>query len=583
MKHRSFVRAASAAIAATFALAACASQGDTQPGAEGTGTGEATGGVMRVAETNAFFSFNPDNSNNNMDINAKIVETTRSDWQYIDNDLKLVKNEWFGKIEKLSDNPLKVKYTVNDGMNWSDGNPIDKGDLLLAWAVQSGYFDAPGADAKPKYFSFAGSTDGLGLTAMPEFEGDRSMTLTYSKPYVDWEIALGMSRSQPAHVVATRAGLADEAALVKLFETAEKGKENAQLAKVAKVWNDDFNAKSLPSDPQLYLSSGPMIVKQMVADQSVTLGRNEAFTGENKPKVDEITVRFIGDAAAQIAALRNGEVDIIAPQPTTDTVQQAKALQGTQTLEGPQVAYDHLDLSFDSDVFKDANVRKAFLKTVPRQQIVDRLIKPMYPEAAVLNSQLFLTTEGDAYTNAVQNNDSSQYTDVDIAGAKQLLAGKTPTVRILYNNANPIRVDAYSMIAESARQAGFKIEDNGAADWGQKLGDGSYDASIFGWINPGVGNAGVPQLFSSTGGGNYGKYKNAKVDQMTTNLLTTIDEAQVNQIKVDIDKQLFSDAFGLPLFQSPGLVVHSDAVKGLEFMPNQTGVWWNFWDWSLQQ
>ena len=67
----------------------------------------------------------------------------------------------------------------------------------------------------------------------------------------------------------------------------------------------------------------------------------------------------------------------------------------------------------------------------------------------------------------------------------------------MYNKDNPNRVDAFSLIRESATKAGFKIVDGGlgASDWGKALGDGSYDATIFGWINSGVGVSGVPQIF----------------------------------------------------------------------------------------
>ena len=37
---------------------------------------------------------------------------------------------------------------------------------------------------------------------------------------------------------------------------------------------------------------------------------------------------------------------------------------------------------------------------------------------------------------------------VDIDGAKKLLNGATPTVRIMYNKDDPNRVDAFSLISE---------------------------------------------------------------------------------------------------------------------------------------
>lgn len=555
------------------ALSACASQ-DNEP--EEPQDDVRTGGTIRVAETNIFTSFNPNESESNLDVNSKVLGTTRSDFQYINPDLELVKDESFGTMEMVSEDPLTVTYTINEGVAWSDGNAIDKADLLMEWAIQSGYFN----DGDDILFNYAGDTTGLGLTEFPEFDGERSMTLTYTEPYVDWEIAFSMAGAQPAHVLADRAGITEEE-LVELLETEEAGQPNRDLQAVAKVWGEDFVTKSLPDDPALYLSSGPMVVSEMVPDQSMTLVRNESYTGDLEPNVDEITVRFIGDASAQIAALRNGEVDIIAPQPTTDTVEQVKAVDGVTVLEGSQLSYDHVDLSFDSPIFEDPDVRKAFMLTIPTQEIVGKLIQPMYADAEVLNSQIYLPSEGEVYDLSVEQNGSAEYAEVDIEQARELLNGQTPTVRLLYNSENPVRVDAFQLIANSAEQAGFVVEDLGDPDWGSKLGGGTYDASLFGWISPGVGSAGIPQIFSTNGGGNYNAYSSDTVDQLADDLLTETDPEAVEEIKRQIDAELWADGYGATLFQGPGLLAHTDVVEGIVYMPNQTGVWWNFWEWSV--
>ena len=160
-----------------LALSACASQETDTPAETGTdtttGTDEqaASGGTVRVAETNAFTSFNPSVGANNLDINSKILGTMRADFIYLDNDLNIVPDESFGTYEVLSEDPLTVKYTINDDIVWSDGNAVDKGDMILSWAVQSGYFN----EGENILFEYAGSTEGLGLTGMPEFEDDRTM------------------------------------------------------------------------------------------------------------------------------------------------------------------------------------------------------------------------------------------------------------------------------------------------------------------------------------------------------------------------------------------------------------------------
>ncbi|MGW9414449.1 ABC transporter family substrate-binding protein [Arthrobacter cupressi] len=575
---------------ATLALSACA--GNT--GSPSTTTGGAQeGGTIGVAETNGFSSFNSGTADGNSDVNGHIGYATHSNFLYIDDKLNIVKNEKFGKYEKLSDDPLTVKYTVNEGVKWSDGTQVSAADLLLTWASGSAYYD----DANPEkktgttYFLTAADTSGLNLTDFPEVGSDnRSITLKYSKPFADWELALGFAGNGgidiPAHVVAQKAGLKDAQALVDLFKSVPRGDAaapkpvNAQLKKVADFWSTGFDSKTLPSDPSLFLSNGPYVVKDVVAEQSLTLVRNKDYNWGPTPHADEIVVRTIGSAPAQVQALKNGEVDIINPQASADTVDQIKALDGVELLQGKQLSYDHLDLNY-SGPFADKDVRTAFMLTVPRKDIVDKIIKKIDPEATPLDSQIFVPAQA-AYADSVKNNGSSAYQEVDIDKAKQLLAGKTPTIRIMYNKDNPNRVDAFSLIRESATKAGFKIVDGGLgkADWSAHLGDGSYDATIFGWINSGVGVTGTPQIFKTAGGSNFNGLSDPEADKLMDELIVTTDKAKQDELQTKIDAAIWSTSYGLPLFQSPDVKAYSDQITGVTAMPNQTGVWWNVWDWA---
>jgi peptide/nickel transport system substrate-binding protein len=248
-------------------------------------------------------------------------------------------------------------------------------------------------------------------------------------------------------------------------------------------------------------------------------------------------------------------------------------------LTGAQVSYDHLDLNFGSDVFKDAKVREAFLKTIPRQQILDSIVTPVDPKAEVLNSQIWLPSQ-DEYAASVKQNGSEKFDKVDIDGAKALLAGATPTIRILYNTNNPNRVDEFQAIQASASKAGFKIVDAGSPDWSSLLPGGNYDASLFGWISPGAGTSQIPQLFTTGGGGNYNRYN--VMNDVAVKTQTTLDKGDLVKLEQQIDKQTFSDGYGLPLFQLPGVFGVNARVNGVKFMGNQTGPFWNFFDWTVK-
>ena len=587
-------KAVGVAAIAALALSACASTeggGGDDPSDESS-TAAAAGGSVSVAEVNAFSSFNADSATGNVDINGKVDYLTHWDFNYVDENLEIVQNEEFGSYEVLSEDPLSVKYTVNEGVTWSDGEAVDAGDLLLGWAILSGHFNDATLDEDGEvtsgadYFAYAGSTSGVGLTDLPEMgEDGRSITLNYSEPYADWEIAYGTSNIA-AHVIAEQAGLADEDALIDVIMNAPEGdpenpEERPELKAMADAWNTGFDTKTLPSDPSLYLSNGPYIVDSMVAEQSMTLVRNEDFTWGPQPKLDEITIRYIGGAPAQVQALDNGDVDIMAPQASGDTLESLEALEGVNVITGDELAFDHIDLNY-SGVFEDENVRKAFMHTIPRADIVNSTVKALNPNAEPRDSHIFVPgTEG--YDAAVAVNGSDEYEEVDIELAKELLDGATPEVRIMYSVDNPNRVDAYTLIAESAEQAGFQVVDGGlpGSEWSGALGNGSYDATIFGWVSPGVGVTGVPQLYGSTSDSNFNGFASEEADALMDQLILETDPAVQQDLQVQIDTILFETGYGLPIFQSPSVNAGSDRVEGLVHNPGLYGIWWNFWDWSV--
>jgi peptide/nickel transport system substrate-binding protein len=587
---RSAVSAVAIAGVAALALAACTTSGNAPQSTA------AQGGKVTVAVVNDFTSFNNQTPQANLDTNGQVGYLDGSygtGFQYIDNNYKIVHDDKFGTFKKVSDNPMTVKYTLNKDDKWSDGQPVTADDMVLAWAIASGHYDDATIDpgtgkvtTGTQYFSIAASTAGIDATAYPTVgDNNTSITLVYSTPYVDWELVNPIA--QPAHIVAKKAGLSSAADLTKLLKGLPKGDPakpvapNATLLKAAAFVNTGYDVTAFPTDKDLLVASGPFVVSSWTPGQSLTMVRNKYYAGGLKPNVDTIVFRFIGDANAQVTALQNGEVDIINPQASADTLNALKNT-GATVLAGDQASYDHLDLTFSqSGVFADKAVRQAFLKTIPRQQILDSIVTPVNPKAKVLNSQIFLPNQSE-YAASVKGNGSGAYDKVDIAGAKALLAGKTPTVTLMYNTKNPNRVDEFQAIQASATQAGFKIVDAGSPDWSKKLGDGTYDAVLFGWISPGAGTSALPQIFGPVGsGGNYNNYGGTGKLAVSTQTMT--NPSDVVKAENQIDKQTFTDAYGLPLFQLPGIFGVSTNVTGVKYMGNQNGPFWNFWEWSVKK
>ena len=291
------------AVIATMALVgtACAA-----PNAdEGSSSSKKTS--LNVGWNQPFYSYNDYTSNGNATANANIKYLMNDQFWYYNADSELKPNTSFGTYEKTSDDPQTVKYTIADGVKWSDGAPVDAADMLLMWAAQSGKLNTVQPDAvktnddgvpqtpKGKVF-FNASDPGMALISKtPEItDNNKTLTLIYDKPFADWQV--GMTVPVPAHVVAEKAlGISDpqkaEDALVKAIQD----KDQASLEKIANFWNTGFDFTKMPTDKDLALSNGAYLLKDYKENQYMTLEKNPDYKGSHKASIDTMTVRFNGD------------------------------------------------------------------------------------------------------------------------------------------------------------------------------------------------------------------------------------------------------------------------------------------------
>lgn len=611
MGTKKWFAGAAGLIAAALALSAC-----TPPAANSTATAPAASNVS-VMWNQPFYSVNQYSTSGNNLVNANVGYLITDTMTYYGEGLNLVNNKSFGTYEKLSDSPLKVKVTLADTATWSDGVPVTAADLVLYWATYSGAFNTLSDDEVKKdqdtgavTSTNKGSDVYFDQTGVPAFSlvkdfpviGDngKSVTYTYSKPFADWEKNL-MTAGLPAHVVGTRAlGETDATKAAEDVVKAFQNKDNATLSKISNVWNKDWNFKNKPADANLLVSCGPYVISDAVADQYLTLTKNPNYKGDHKPSIDTITIRFNEDPMAGVQALQNGEVQLISPQVTEDAYKAAKALTNATTITGIEGSYEHIDLSvasggafdpktYGGDAAKALKVKQAFLHVVPRQKIVDTLVKPVNPDAAVRNSFNAVPGAPDYEAVSSANGMGTTYGDVDVAKAKQLLseAGVTsPTVRIMFAKQNVRRQGEFRLIKEAAEEAGFKIVDSSSDDWSTLVftAPDKYDVAFFAWISNGTGVTDViPQYKTKKLGGSNNPYgfSNKQVDDLYDQLQVETDPAKQTEILKQVDKLLVDNAFGLTIFQFPSMTSYSNKLSGIKPIAITPTIFWNFWEWKI--
>lgn len=581
------------------------------------------GTEITTAYNSGFFHFNDDSSAGNNTANGNVKYMTDTNFAYYNNTPELVRNTDFGSYEKTSDDPLTVDYTITADAVWSDGVPIDEADMLLQWAAMSGNVNDTFAPA---------ATTGWNLVTQTPETSDKKISLVYDEPYVDWELIqpIGVS-AHGTYALAYPEEYADvqaaydtwkesgsdgdftsyQDAAKKFAETAKQkvidaitNGDEAVLAKLGDAWSNAYAYTTLPDSPAAALTSGAYVINDIVEDQYITLSANPLYTWGPSPKFEKITVRTIADSTTALQALESGELDIWSGQPTSDILQLANGIDTATVQTGIQASHEHVDLTvnnggpfdpatYGGDAAKALAVRQAFLKTIPRQEIVDKIIKPLNPEATVRNANLVSEADTVRYPILTEANGSADYAEVDIEGAKALLAqaGVTGPVEVgfWYPEGNVRRGQEFELISASAALAGFQLVDESEPDWvftdPAQAPINPHDATIFAWSQTSLAVGGSDQLYAcyddpAAKGGNYMGYCNQDVTDALATLNVTSDADTQTELLQTAETAIWADAVTIPIFQFPGLLVSSNKVSEVKAMPLSPDYFWNFWEWT---
>lgn len=596
MRFQRVSKAVVVGAAMALALSACAPGGsdtssDTKKSSESNGGAEVTNsGLADLGDVTTkddtlkvtvgapeFISYNGLTPQTYSTYNSAIVDRMFASFYYMGTDGTIYQNKDLGSYEKVSDDPLTIKYTINENAQWSDGTPITVADAVLAWGTQNLNLNNGSVD-KPLFNSV--STD-LGDTVPDGPQGDaagKEFTVTFKDPDPDWQLQTWMSH--PAHIVAKKGGLSTEE-LVKAIQDGDSKK----LEKAAKFWNEGWMTKpgTLPDEADMPVS-GPYKLESWKAGESVTLTANENYYGV-KPATKKLNFRFLADTG-MVQALQNKDVDVIAPQPTVDTLAQLQGLGNAVNIQqGDTLTWEHLDFNFaKGNEMTNLELRKAFAMCVPRQEIVDNLVKPLNPEAQVMNAREVFPFQ-DNYKDVVDSAYDGRYDQVDIEGAKKILEEQDAVgteIRIGYSAPNERRTNEVAAIKSSCDKAGFKIKDAGDAKFfapGGTQERGDYEVALFAWAGSGQITSGQ-NIYATGKPQNYGKYSNKAVDEAWTKLATSMDPAvHAEQTKV-IEKLLWDDLFGIPIFAHPGLSASGSDIQNVRHTATQSGIVWNAEQWQ---
>ncbi|MHA7181071.1 ABC transporter family substrate-binding protein [Arthrobacter sp. MDB2-24] len=578
----------------TLLLSACGSAGGTAETPASEGAEENLAPTINIAISQAPTGYNGNTASTNAVYNTYVDNLTSSGFAAFAANGNLEPNEEFGTYEKTSDDPLTIKYTINEDAVWSDGTPIDYDDVLLSWAALSGTHPSgekdPETGAEADLFQ-AASTNGF--ASMEQIEGEpgaKEFEAVFTEPYADWEALFTTGVFMPAHIAAEQAGMSAEGDGAELVEAIQND-DTAALGPVAEFWNSGWNYEAdLPTLPDTAIlpSSGPYKLDN-ATDGTLTLVKNDKYWGEERAgKTDSIVFKTIVDEEA-VQALQNGDVDVIEPSsPTVDTKAALEQIGETVTVDtGQSLTFSHVDLDQRAGaVFEDLKVRQAFAKCVPRADMVDKFVTPIDPEGSVMNLHEYQPAQSD-YETVLEGAPAAEGDGTaDIEGAKALLAeaGKTEPVKVslMFASTSQLRADMVALIKDSCDKAGFEIVPQPEAEWSAKLSQpGAWDAVVFGWAGSGLVASGQ-SIYITGGEQNFGGYSDPEVDRLWDEIVTSTDSEAVVPLKTELEQRLAETQYNVVLYANPNIAGYSSKLEGVELNPTQTGITWNAYSWTKQ-
>ena len=491
-----------------------------------------------------------------------------------DADGNLTANTDFGTVNYSGS---KVTFTLTGKAKWSDGVPVSPADLALSWMAA---VNSPATGKADNGFNSNLVGTSLALGSNPVLT-EKSFSLSFSQPVVDWQTMLPIT--VPAHLVVNAAfGISDaSAAQAKLAELIANGKD-WDVRKVGAAYAAIGADQKVTAGAYKIASASSSVLK---------LTANKDFAWGPKPTVATVFINCYQSTDELLTAIAAKKVDLAAPveSPSQPYPQILNALKssGLELSEGDAGKSEILLLNHsDASVFsvkgaggpkKSAAAQQAFFHFAPRTGIWNILL----PGSALKrsNSLVFGSAQGD-YSDSAANNGTANFKFQDGEASQELWAksgfDRTIPVRVLFDSNNPRGQLEYTQLQQFGKVSGFTFKNVSTDTPSKVLASGEWDLFIADLERPSASRVGLATAVGSLAG-----FNEPSTNALVSKLAKQKDlSSQGTDLKI-LDKQLVAGHYGLPLFELPGVVVHSKKFSSFAGNSSMTQVTYGYSNWSV--
>ncbi|MFO1328722.1 MAG: ABC transporter substrate-binding protein [Rubrivivax sp.] len=309
--------------------------------------------------------------------------------------------------------------------------------------------------------------------------------------------------------------------------------------------------KSAATNGTQPVGTGPYRLEAWNKGSSVVLSRWDGHRNAKDVKLRRVTMRFISDPAAQVAALLSGDVDAFPRVAAARSLAQFQANKKFQVIMGASRAKTILAINNKRKPLDDVRVRRAIYAAIDRKAVIEGA------------ADGFGVPIGSFYVPGAPGYvDTTGLNPFDQAKARALLhqAGVTPPLELTMK-LPPVSYarQGGEVIASQLAKVGInvKIENVEWAQWMSGVyGQKAYDLTIVSHVEPlDFGNFARPNY--------YWGYESKAFNELWDRIRATVDANQRNQLMAKAQQLVAEEAVAAYLFAPTSLTVANARVKGL--------------------
>ncbi|HEX2910231.1 MAG TPA: peptide ABC transporter substrate-binding protein [Chloroflexia bacterium] len=366
-----------------------------------------------------------------------------------------------------------------------------------------------------------------------------------------------------------------------------------------KVWGKiplkDGGAEKTPEATQPTVTSGPFKVDEFVADDRITMSRNDNFQpvwGFNA-YLDKVIFRNTSDANAAIAGVSKGDLDE-AENLDDNLLDAASKVPNAKFDIAQQYSWEYLQFNLSNPLFQDKNVRKALEMGIDKKALIKQFRTPKTTELGVNFSPL--SAFADTSLKPAKFDPEAAKKLLDDAGWKpgsdgiRAKDGKKLTFTLSSTTA-PVRRATAEVIASYWKALGVEVKFQGYSStqyfgpWNSDgiLARGRYDVGMFAQVG-GIDNDGsfnnyysgaIPTDANKGNGNNYGRINDPAIDKALQDERNTVDQTKRKDAWTSFQKALYDNTYEISLYTRVNNYLYNNKVKNFKPNPTTDGNYWN--------